>query len=173
MGASSSNVSNAQIADSLIVTQTLQDAPGAGDGTVTSLALNPAPVQLSPTTTPPVTKYSADAVTLDGGGAATIDLTDLPGLQAAIDGTGLKVQLMRIQGATGNGALTISPGASNGYELFGAGNDIEYPAGCTRPFKFEFDDKLVDIDSGSGAGEYTIDLAGTVGDVFNIEFLLG
>jgi len=102
--------------------------------------------------------------------AATIDLTALAGgSQDTIDGTGKKLQALYICGAETNGALTISEGAANPYEVFGGANPIVYPAGCTKPWLFQFDDLLDDV----SAGDCEIDLAGTGTDVFTIAIVLG
>ncbi len=172
MGTSAATVSQATVLSKIDVTENVQDAPGASGKTITNTAMNPSQSQYNATSTPPATNYSADNWTLTGG-AATIDLTDLPGLQANIDAVGKKVRVLRIQGAVGNGALTISPGAVNGYELFGSGNDLVYPAGNTKPFQMEFDDAAPDITDVSGSGESQIDLSGTADDVFEIEILVG
>lgn len=169
MGATAAEISSAKIQSSFSVTETLKDAVGAGTTTtVTSTALNPAQTEYTLTSDPPGKYYSSDTLALVAG-AATIDLTSLPGLQATIDGTGLKVQAFRIRGAAGNSALTISPGAANPYTMFGAGNDLEYPADCALAFQFEFDETLADI----AAGAKEIDLAGTGTEQFQIEFILG
>lgn len=105
-------------------------------------------------------------------GAATLDLTALAGgAQDTIDGTGKKLQALYICGAaTGtNGKLTISEGAANPYELFGAANPIEYPAANVLAFLFQFGDTLDDV----SAGDCEIDLAGVGTDVFTIAIVLG
>ena len=101
---------------------------------------------------------------------ATIDLTALAGgAQDTIDGTGLRLQVLYVCGRDSNGALTISEGDANPYELFGGANPIIYPAACTLPWLFQFDDKLVDI----AAGAKDIELDGTGTDVFVIGIILG
>ena len=170
MGASAAEVTAARVTSQLSVTEELKGAPGCTGKTVTSDYFNLGPQLYGPATTIPVTHYSHAEYTLDGGGAATIDLTALLGTQEDIDATGLKVQLFRVKSnSADNGALTISPGAANPYVLFGAGNSLVYPAGLTLDWPFPFGDKLADV----AAGVKNIDLAGTAGNVFDIEILVG
>ena len=59
-------------------------------------------------------------------GAATIDLENLVGTNgAAVVGTGLRIQAMKLRGATANAdPVTITQGAANGYDGFGASFSI-------------------------------------------------
>jgi len=118
---------------------------------------------------PPGVHFSVQSLALVAA-AATIDLMALLGdLQDTIDGETMKLQALMIIGADSNGALTISEGAANGYEVFGAANPIVYPALCTLPWLMQFDDTLPDI----SASDCEIDLAGTGTDVFTIAMILG
>jgi len=164
-------VTTAQVLDQVTVTEALQGLPGAANKTVTSDSLNPGPISYTPTGTPPVKYSSMQEITLDGGGAAAIDLTNLPGTQGNIDATGLKLQLFRIRGrATNTGSVVnIAPGTSNGYALLGAGNDADYPAKSVRPWLLEFDDLLPDV----GPTAKNIALLGTAADKFYVEILVG
>jgi hypothetical protein len=80
---------------------------------------------LSSTSTPPVTKMAAFEKAL-AAGTGTIDLTALTGTAGvAVDGTGLKVQVVKIKNpSTNTGALTIIPAVSNGYNFLGAASKI-------------------------------------------------
>lgn len=155
------------------VVQAAEDIQGLPAAAAVSPAVNPGSTTYSPTSTVPVTYRSIKTWTLDGSGEATIDLTALPAMQDDIDATGLKVQLVRIWGEAGNGVLTISPGASNAYALNGAGNDLVYPAANTKVFHWEFGDTSPQITDVSGSGDSQIDLAGTAGNEFTIEILVG
>lgn len=168
MGTLAAEVNQVRISSSWTPTLDLKGDDSASGQSVSATALNPAQNTYTQTSTVPAKYYSGQTLALVAG-VKTIDLTALPGLQAAINGTGLKVQALRIRGKTGNGALTISEGAANPYELFGPANPIVYPAGCTKAWQFEFDEKLADI----AAGVKNIDLAGTGTEQFDIEFLLG
>lgn len=80
--------------------------------------------------TVPATKTFSDKITLSAG-AATIDLTALVRTPlAAVDFTGLKVQLVKFKAASANTAVVIVvPGASNAYNLFGdSDGQVTYPA---------------------------------------------
>lgn len=174
MGTEASSVKSVMLNSQLTVVENVEGAPSADSKTVTSDQFNLGARTLSSSTTIPVTIYSEAEWTLDEYGAATIDLTDAPGTQENVDGTGLKVQFVRIRGQSAdNGVLSISPGASNPYNVFGAGNSADYPAGCTVPWHLEFGDTLDDVTDVSGVGASQIDLAGTAGDVFEIEIGLG
>jgi len=76
---------------------------------------------LNSTSTPPVTKVACFEKVLVAG-AATIDLTALPGTGGGtVDGTGLKVQAIKIRNPAANtNKLHVVPGASAGYNLWGA-----------------------------------------------------
>ncbi len=170
-------VATAQITGALAVTENLQGLPGTGPYEQ-NLAINPGAKQYGPTTTPPasyrsVATWTLVAETSGGPGLATIDLTDLPGMQDNIDGTGLKVQVFRIWGASTNGSVAIMPGDTNPYAMFGAGNEMDYPAANVRPFIFEFGGGAPEITDVSGVGASQIDLSGTDGDEFTIDILLG
>lgn len=171
MGASAATVLTAQTSVNVSVTETLQGAPGASGVTVTSSAFNQGQQQYSPSTTVPVTKYSAAEYTLDGGGAATIDLTDLLGTQANIDGTGLKVQFIRVNNpSTNSGIVNVAQGASNPYPIWGSSNDMDVSVGGELSYRTNNAATISDV---SGLSACEIDLAGTAGDVIKVELLLG
>lgn len=71
---------------------------------------------LNASSTPPGSQVFSDRRTLTAG-ADTLDLTALTNsIGAALDLTGLKVQLLLIKGATTNtGDIVVATGASNGY----------------------------------------------------------
>ena len=169
MGTLAAEVNQVRVSSSWTPTLDLKGDDSITGQTVNATALNPSQTTYTQTANPKAKYYSGKKYALVAG-ALTIDLTALSGLQASINGTGLKVQALRVRGcATGNGKLTISEGAANPYELFGGANPIEYPAGNTYAWQFEFGDKLGAI----GAGAKNIDLAGTGTNEFYIEFLLG
>lgn len=170
MGASASVVLTAQVSINGSVTETLQDAAGAGSATVTSNAFNQGQQQFSPTTTVPVTKYSAKEYTLTAG-AATIDLTNLVGTQANVDGTGLKVQFIRfIAPSTNTAVVNVAQGASNPYPIWGSGNDIDVPVGAEIAFRTADAATISDV-SGLSASE--IDLSGVADETIKVEIYLG
>lgn len=170
MGASASTVLTAQVSISGSVTETLQDAAGAGSATVTSNAFNQGQKQFSPSTSIPVTKYSAKEYTLTAG-AATIDLTDLVGTQSNVDGTGLKVQFIRFITPSSNAAVVnVAQGAANPYPIWGSGNDVDIPIGAELAFRTA---DAVSISDVSGLSVSEIDLSGTADDTIKVEIYLG
>lgn len=158
----------------IMVTETVQDAPGASGATIPSEALNQGQQRYSPTTTVPVSRYSAGLYTLSGSGSGeeTVDLTDLAGTQANVDGTGLKINGMRLRTSGDNtAAVTVGPAAVDGYEPFGAGVSIDVPPGAE--FTFRFEDQLDDISDTSGSSAKNLLLSGNADDTIYIELLLG
>lgn len=78
--------------------------------------------------TPAVSKVAAFVQALSTG-TATIDLTSLEGTNGAtVNGDGLAVQALKVNNL-GDNALTIEPGSSNPYNLFGSSSVLDIPAG--------------------------------------------
>ena len=122
--------------------------------------------------TVPVTKTYADTVALVAG-AKTLDFTSLtsPG-GAALDCTGLKLQLMLVQNTAANNSLRISIGAANPYDFMGAATgDITLLSSATEAGRFMqyFPDTLENVD----ATHKTIDFAGTLVEEFDIMLVFG
>jgi hypothetical protein len=122
----------------------------------------------SGTTTPAVTKVASGTATLSSG-AATINLAALTGPGGApVDFTGLKVQFAKITApATNANDIVITPGASNGIDLFGGSSSLTIRPGMEILVKFN--DQGPDVAS----GDRTIDLAGTGSQTLNYEFVAG
>lgn len=119
---------------------------------------------LNASSTPPATKVLSKLITLTAG-AYTIDLTTETGINgAALAGTGLRVQMIRIKNL-GSATMTFSEGASNGIAL--ACGDITVPAGGIT--QIYLNDAAPDI----AAGDRAIDVAGTGTDTFELSLLLG
>ena len=170
MGSTPSEINVARLDIQLAVVDDLKDVGASTDKTFTHTTYNLGQTTYNPSSEPPGKHYSAQVIALVAG-VATIDLTSLPGLQETIDATGLRLNALIIRGEAdgSNGVLNIAPGAANPYVPFGAGNDIDYPAGCTKPWCFQFDDKLADV----AAGVKEIDLAGVGTDSYFVEIILG
>lgn len=130
--------------------------------------LNPDEITYGPATSPPADQYEDDEQTITGG-ANTADLTDLTDLEGtAMDGTGRKLQEIRVQCPSSNTAVVVvSAGDSNGLDLFGSGNSVEVVQGGLLVMRFN--DKLDDI----GASDKDIKFAGTNGDTYQTEYVLG
>lgn len=111
---------------------------------------------LSASTTPPATKtaYFSQAMT---DGAATIDLTGLPGTNAGVVSlSGLKVQSLLLENPSTNAnAISIEPGASNGYDIFGSDFKVTLQPGQSA--LFYGNDATPDV----GSSDKTLDIAGT------------
>ena len=82
--------------------------------------------------------------------------------------TGLKLQYFYFSNTTGNAVMTISDGASNGYNVFGdASGQVTIDDGCA--VAGWMNDKLADVAS----GVKTIDLAGTGTESIDIMLVFG
>jgi hypothetical protein len=122
---------------------------------------------LNATSAVPATKHIQDAAVPLAAGVYTIDLTALPGTGGAtVDGTGLKVQLIRIHNK-GAAAMTFADGVTNGYELLGAAWTITLPPGGAM--QFYLPDTAPDI----GASAKTIDVTGTGTQTFDLSIVMG
>jgi len=125
---------------------------------------------LTGATTPPATKHAAKLVALVAG-AATIDLTALPswGANGATeDMSGLKLQILRAKATAANAnPVTISFGAANSYDAFGAAWSIDLKAG--QEVTLYGNDATPDVDG----THKTIDLAGTLTQSIEIELVFG
>lgn len=128
-------------------------------------------VQLTQNTTPAVTKVAYFDQALSGG-AATIDLTALPHLGDVVDGTGLNVRAFRLYNP-GTNPVTISKGASNGYEIFGgADGEVTVLPGHAVQFGVALGGTAGEL-AEIGSGAKTIDLVGTGTDEFEVSVAMG
>ena len=133
------------------------------DATIQSNAVSPAV---------PVTKRAFFEFAMTGG-SGSLDLTSLShndgDATETVDMTGLKVQFARFTAPTGNsGAITISDGASNGYEIFGdASGQVTISPG--QSILLELAESADDV----GASDKTIDLSGTGTDSVEYTILAG
>jgi hypothetical protein len=138
----------------------------AAGAKVTHSGFDKTNLTLNGSSTPPISMASYQIYALSGG-AATIDLTALLGVNdVAQDATGLKVQTLILENVSDN-AITISPGSSNPYPLFGSGNDLVVPPGAVM--QFFWNDELADV-SGTVC---EIDLSGAGTDTIRIGLCLG
>lgn len=121
---------------------------------------------LTPTSSVPATKVSADRVALVAG-AKTIDLTALVGTNgAAVNGTGLKVQLFKFANR-GAAFMTVSQGAANPYQFGGANWSRRVQPNQEILFYGH------DLDPDIAAGAKNIDVAGTGTDEFELTVVMG
>jgi hypothetical protein len=158
------------IVHKLLAIETLETgvpAAAAADKTVTHSGFDRT-FTLNSATTPPATKCAYFSQALSTG-AATIDLTALPGVNGGtVNGTGLKVQAIRFENPAANAnAITIGEGASNGYELLG--NAWTVPLQPGQIAQYYLKDLSPDI---SGSAK-TMDLTGTGSQTLNVSLVLG
>jgi len=126
---------------------------------------------LTGTTTPAITKVSRFTITLSAG-AATLDLTAIPGLtpNETIDGTGLKVQAIKFTPSSGNAnPITASKGGTNGYGLTAAGTTWSIPMDAGQSSLRNTNNAAPAI----GGSAKTIDFAGTGSQTIKVTIWLG
>jgi len=146
-------------------------APGAASEaarTVTQAGFNTAQRTLKSDSSPPVTCGALFQQALTAG-AATIDLTALDGLNdKAVNGTGLRVQLLRLKAPSSNAnPITVAKGSSNGYDGFGSVFSVTLQPGAEVT--------ILTNDAGSdiGAGNKTLDLTGIGSQALDVEIIMG
>jgi len=118
---------------------------------------------LHATSTPPATMKYADTLT----GPLTLDLTALADpVSGTLDGSGLKVQALKVNNLSTTTALVIDVGASNPCSLNG-GDPITLPA--LGEAIFYFADGLVDVD----ATHCELDITAGAAEDYEIMLILG
>jgi len=143
-------------------------AVAAGKGDVTHSLFNKSKAGLTGGSGQPCTQVASFAKALSAG-SGTIDLTALSGTNgAAVSLNGLKVQFAKFQALANNAnPITLAKGASNGYELLGAGWSITLQPG---------QEVLLDLNNAApavGGSAKTIDLSGTGTQGVNVELVGG
>lgn len=139
--------------------------------TIQQSGFNLSGVKLTSTSSPAVTQSDYHDHTFTAG-AFTLDLTALvDAAGVAFSGLGLKVQALIIKNPAGNASINMAPGASNGYDIFGAGNDITIPghASYDNYLSFYFPEGTPDV----AAGDKTLDFTGTGTQSFYLGIVLG
>lgn len=161
------SVSLAYRAD-MTATETLTtNAAALSDATLVHSGYNTTKT-LNASSTPPATKVAsfAQAMTV---GAATIDLTDLLGSNgAAVDGSGLRVQAIKLRNKSTNAnPITVAKGASNGYDGLGADFSVTLAVGAEIT--------ILPNDAGSdiGAANCELDVSGTGSQVLECIIVMG
>lgn len=159
---------SAAYASTLTVTEVLSDATLSSSGNRVIHDANSTSGTYNSGSTPAITKRARLAYTMTAG-AATIDLRALIGTNgAAVDGNGLRAQFVKIiNPITNANAITISKGASNGYDGLGSSFSIALVPGG------ELLVKLNDGGADIGATNKTLDLAGVGSQVITGEVLMG
>jgi cytoskeletal protein RodZ len=126
---------------------------------------------LTASTTVPATKQTQYTLTMSGG-TGSIDLTALPGLNVneTIDGTGLKVQLLKFKVPTSNAnKVTVAKGGSNGYGLASDGTTWTWTGSPGQSQMFYLADLSPDVASGARI----IDVTGTGTQTLEVAIVLG
>ena len=159
----------ATITSKIVVAETLE-IPSVGRPVVRHDSFK-TDATLNADTTPDATAVVSMVVTLTAG-AATVNLAALPGSQGTFDATGLKIRSLWVKnlkedGTANTGAVTITPGASNGYNVFGSASGlVTLELGDTHHWTCNSSQTIA-------SGDRTIDFAGTGTDEFQVTILLG
>ncbi len=115
----------------------------------------------------PVSMVSYRTYALSGG-AVTIDLRAILGVgDESQDANGLKLQTIIIRNPSGNNAITVTTGATNGFPLFGGTNSLVMPG--DSEFAFHVPEGLVNV----SATDKDIDVSGTGSESFDVGITLG
>ena len=166
-----SSTISASVRTALAVTKTFTGAD-AGNPDASFTSGNPSGDTYTSSSSVPVTIESKFTVTLTAG-AYTLDLTAIPGDTDAgtLDGTGLKLQFLRLEGSSGNAnKIEVKNGAVNGYRTDAATTaslDVVLLAG--QKAQFEFDEAADDVSS----THKTLDFAGTGSQTMLVHVVLG
>ena len=125
-------------------------------------------LSLKSDSTPAISKMAAFVQALTGG-AATIDLTALTGTNGAtVDGTGLKVQAIKLKSKDANeNTISVEPGVANPYDMFGS--DFKVTLSPGQEVTLFGNEATPDI---SGTDK-TLDLAGTGVEELEVIVVMG
>src|ERR1041384_2192064 len=123
---------------------------------------------LDASSTPPVSVHAEFSKAMSGG-AGTINFRLLPGPHGeTLDCNGLKLQMFKfINPATNANSITVSAGASNGYDFMGASGLIVLDPGD------EIEVRYLDTKHAVDDTHKTIDLAGTLPQALTCLFIFG
>ena len=127
-------------------------------------------IRLDAASAPAATK--AWAAALDG--SQTIDLTALARtVGAAVNATGLRLQMLLLNNLSGTATLLLDKGASNGYAINAAAEGLTLPPGGS--VQLYFADGLVDVDATHKTLDATVTKAGSGTEVedFEIQLVFG
>lgn len=153
----------------VVETLSSSSTPSALEGNrrVTHTAYNTS-LPLTSTTDVPATVVAGFNTALTSG-SGSIDLTSMTGTNGVtVDATSLKVQIIKVRASSDNtGAVTLSEGASNGYELAGDSWSVALSPG--QELLMYGNDKTPDV----GASAKIIDLSGTGTDDVDVIVVAG
>ena len=165
-----SSTIGARLESKVRVVETFETSASPLDATATFDQLSET-LNLDSGTSVPVTKHAEFEQALSSG-TATIDLTALPGktVSETVDGTNLKVQILKFRNKSTNAnKITISKGASNGYTFDANATTWSVVLSPGQSVLYSLNDAATDI----GSGAKTIDLAGTLAQVLEVQVVMG
>lgn len=121
---------------------------------------------IAPTVTGTLCAFWNQALT---AGAATVDLTNCVGTNGiAVSGSGLRVKAIQMTAASDNANdITLTEGASNGYELLGSGWTVGLKAGQSLLFYPAATAPQI------GSSAKTIDISGTGTQSVKLSIIFG
>lgn len=159
---------SARLQSAITVIETFSGADASND-TATFDDLNE-DTTLTGSTSPAATKFALFDQAMSGG-AATIDLTALPGVTAdeTVNGNGLKVQFLKLTNKSTNAnKITVSQGASTAYRLDGATSwSVVLAPGQSALFELNNASETI------SSSHKDIDLAGTLAQVLRVHVVMG
>lgn len=179
-------MSTTQLAVSLQITGqevfSAAEAPAAAGEEQRTLRTGSNSVSLNKTTTstPKVDKPPVSQKITLGAGTTTLDLAAIAalampsGATRTVDLTGAKLKTLVLRTEPNNNAagVTIAPGGSNPYPMFGSGNDIILYPDSQLVLTFRNTEPPTGIPAVAG-GAKEIDLSGTTADVIHVEMYFG
>ena len=164
---------NVQYSSALVTQETLTVNAGhqiSGAAVTSQLARGLS--ALGSASTPPCSKRTGADLALSGGsgaGSATIDLTDVLGVNGvAVTGAGLRVQFAKFSAPTTNSdSITVAIGGTNGCDNFGASFEVTLEPGAEVLFMLNSAGTVI------GSSNRTLDLVGSGGDILSYEIVMG
>ena len=149
------------------------EAPGANDESERTFHYSGFQFQknITDTSTPKIEKTPVEREITLTSGTTTIDLTAAATRASrTIDNTGKKLVALLLKNVSTTNTVTIAPGSSNPYPLFGSGNSVVLQAGETIA------KAITGVASGHSAVSGTvknIDITGTNGEKLQLYFYFG
>ena len=133
--------------------------------------LNPTDLVFTSGSDPPGWAFDDNRFIIDASGAEEVDLTDLTDVEGvALDGTNMKLQVLRVQCPSTNSALIgVKDATVSGYPLGVSISNIAVPCNVGGVLLMIFNDQLSDITAGRKALRFT----GTEDDVFTLDLVIG
>ena len=148
---------------SVVETFSEEEMPATGNRSFSNDQFN-LTQKLNATSTPPGAKTWAEELT----GDQSPDFTALArAFGAAVDASGLKLQMLLVNNLSESATLVVAKGSSNGYAINGAAGDFTVPPGGS--VQYFFNDALTDVDG----THKTIDCTITAGQSYQLQLVFG